>query len=134
MQKSRCVDGPFHRGDVRLRIDVGDEGRRRGPGSEDVPIDDDMVNVEQLEGRAGGLVEEDHEKGDEREPEFGAAKLAGAAAADLDEERPPRDKQEDQGQHERQEGRSEVEEVAAVNPIVSGGVHANLKEKKKEEN
>ena len=74
------VDGPLHDGDVGLGVDVGDEGVE---GSDVGPVGEDVVDVEELEGRAGGLVDEDEEEGDEGEPELGAAQLAGAAAEHL---------------------------------------------------
>ena len=43
------------------------------------------MDVPELERGAGGLVEEDHEEGDEREPELGRAQLASAAPEHLRE-------------------------------------------------
>jgi hypothetical protein len=43
-----------------------------------------VVEVEELEGSSGGLPDEDEEEGDQRQPELGRAKLAGAAGTDLD--------------------------------------------------
>lgn len=42
------------------------------------------MEVEELERGAGGLPDQDQEKGDDREPELGGAELAGAAGADLE--------------------------------------------------
>ena len=115
------VDGPLHDGLVALAVEAGDEGVEL----EEVVVDEDVVDVPELERRAGGLVEEDHEEGDEGEPELGGAELARAAGADLHQEGPPRDEQEDEGQYERQEVGRDVKVPAALG-VKAAGVHANL--------
>ena len=77
VEQRRCIDGPLHDGLVRF------VQRQEGVQLEDVSGGEDVVEVEELERGSGGFPEEDQEQGDDREPELGGAKLAGAAGADL---------------------------------------------------
>ena len=80
VQERGSVDGPLHDGLVRfVERQEGVQFQIR-----DVSGDEDVVEVEELEGSSGGLPDEDEEEGDQRQPELGRAKLAGAAGADLD--------------------------------------------------
>ena len=83
MQECRRVDCPLH---DRL-VDFGvRELCWRGDGSDSGPRGEDVVEVEELEGGARGLEEEDHEEGDDGEPELGGAEPPRAATADLSTE------------------------------------------------
>ena len=42
------------------------------------------MQVEELERGSGGLIDENEEQGDDREPELGVAQFAGAAGAHLE--------------------------------------------------
>ncbi len=80
MQERGSVDGPLHDGLVRfVERQEGLQFQIR-----DVSGGEDVVEVEELEGSSGGLPDEDEEEGDQRQPELGRAKLAGAAGTDLD--------------------------------------------------
>lgn len=88
-----------------------------------------MVEVKELKGSPGGFPEEDEKEGDDGEPELGGAELAGAAGADLNEEREPGQDEEDNGDDKGEDGAGDVEVVAAGFPIIANTMHANLKSK-----
>jgi len=72
------IDRPLHGGLVGFS--QWQEGIQ---GANNVPIGQNVVEVIEFEGGPAGLVEEDHEEGDEAEPEFRGAELARATGADL---------------------------------------------------
>ena len=100
------VHGPLHHGDVGLAH--GDEGVQRQPGLQ-VPGGQHIVHIEQLEGGAAGLEDEDEEESDQGQPEVGGAKTTGAASGRLDEESEPGDDQEHDGEHEGEQEAGQVE-------------------------
>ena len=107
VEQRRRVHRPFHDGLVALSVEARDEAVEV-EGHEaalHLPVGHDVVDVEELVGGARGLVEEDEEEGDDREPELGRAQLPRAAAARLHEQGPPRDEEENHRQHEGQDRR-----------------------------
>ena len=116
------VDGPLHDSDVglaqRQELLQGEEGAG-------VPVGQNILHVEELEGGAGSLEDEDDEEGDDGEPEVRWPESASAASSALDEESEPWDDQEDHGQHEGEEERGEVEVEAGGGAPVDAGVHAD---------
>jgi len=100
------VNRPLHHRDVGFA--QGDEGVQRQP-RHGAPVGKGVVHVEQLEGRAAGLEDEDEEEGNQGEPEVGGAETTGAAAGGLDEQREPGDDQENDREHEGEEEAGQVE-------------------------
>ena len=139
VEERRRVHRPLHHGLVALGVEAGDEaGGEALEGQEaglDLPVRHDVVEVEEFVGCARGLVEEDEEEGDDGEPELGGAQLAGAAAEHLHQQRPPRDEEQDHRQHEGQQRREDVVEVAdglQVLAVFAPDVHAHLKKRESE--
>ena len=70
----RRVHGPLHHRLVRLRVKLEEFGQGEETSLPRRPVGENVVDVEELEGRAGCLEDEDEEEGDEREPEVGGAR------------------------------------------------------------
>ena len=117
------IDCPLHDGLVRF------VQWQESVQLDDLPVGDDVVGVEELKGSPGGFPEEDEKEGDDGEPELGGAELAGAAGADLNEEREPGQDEEHNGDDEGDDGAGDVEVVAAGFPHLTSTMHANLKSK-----
>lgn len=116
------VDGPLHDGDVGLT-----QGQELGQGEQGagIPVGQNILHVEQLEGSAGGFEDEDDEEADEREPEVGGSESASATSGALNKESKPGDDQEDDREHEGQEEGGEVEVEAGGGAPVDASVHAD---------
>ena len=116
------VDSPLHDSNVGLA-----QGQELLQGEEraSLPVGQDILHIEELEGSAGGLEDEDDEEGDDGEPEVGGSESASATSSALDEESKPGDDQEDYGQHEGEEEGGEVEVEAGCGAPVDAGVHAD---------
>ena len=110
----RGVHGPLHHRLVRLRVKLEEFGQGEETSLPRRPVGENVVDVEELEGRAGCLEDEDEEEGDEGEPEVGGAETSGAAASGLDEEGEPGDDEEDEGEGEGEEERGQIEVDAGV--------------------
>ena len=78
------VHGPLHDADVRL---AEGQGQKLADGKHlaELPVGENVVDVEHLEGGPRRLVDEDEEDCDDGLPELRRAELLGAAAADLDQ-------------------------------------------------
>jgi len=83
-----------------------------------------VLVVEKLEGCARGLKEEDHKERNEAEPELAGSQFASAAAADLHEERPPGEAEQDDRQAEGHQVAGDVEIIGAREVLVAF-VHAD---------
>lgn len=79
------IDGPLH------HCPVGLIERQKVVQLDDAPLGQDVVEVEELKGGTAGLVEQNHEQGDQAQPKLRGAELAGAASADLHQQGPPWD-------------------------------------------
>jgi len=115
------VDRPLHHRLVGLSKlqELGD-----GQDFAEFPVGERVVHVEQLEGRPGGLKDEDECESDDGEPEVVAAQLPGAARRRLDQQAPPWDEEEHDGDREGEhEGREVEEEGHALE--LSAAVHAH---------
>ena len=84
VDKSRRVDSPLHDRPIALSVDARDDGRGGEVALELVPLRQDVVEVPELEGSARGLEHQDHEDGDDRQPELRGTELASAAGTGLD--------------------------------------------------
>ena len=122
----RGVHGPLHHRLVRLRVKLEEFGQGEETSLPRRPVGENVVDVEELEGRAGCLEDEDEEEGDEGEPEVGGSESSGAAAGSLDEEGEPGDDEEDDRQQEGEDEGGEEEVEAGRRPPFAEAVHANL--------
>ena len=123
----RRIHGPLHHRLVRLRVKLEEFWQGEETTISRGPVGENVVDVEELEGSAGRLEDEDEEEGDEGEPEVGWPESSGAAASGLDEEGEPGDDEEDDRQQEGEDEGGEEEVQAWCLPPLAEAVHANLR-------